>query len=214
MNQNDSPMGPVLSLQMQGHALRHLTAKASRFCGLLVMAAMVLLASCAGLPALGPVMAGTIMDERTEFADAVSVAAAAGTALIGDVIDISVVRDMGNGQPVYLVITTDTEIITAGAAGTIQFILASDAQAAIAVDGTASVHFTTKAFVTDDAAANDAQMNAGGVIACVALPMEGVVYEQFLGILAVIATTTVTAGKINAFLTLDPTKWKAYADAI
>jgi hypothetical protein len=55
-----------------------------------------------------------IMDERLEFADAVSVAAAAGTALIGDVIDLgSVHRDIGAGQPVYLVITVDTEIITA-----------------------------------------------------------------------------------------------------
>lgn len=155
-----------------------------------------------------------ILDERNEFADAVSVAAAAGTALIGDVIDLEVVRDIGAGRPVYLVITTDTEIITGGSAGTIKFQLASDAQAAIAVDGSASIHFETKAFVTDDAAANDSQLNAGGVIACVALPMEGVAYERYLGILAVIATTTVTAGKINAFLTLDPAKYKAYADAI
>ncbi len=146
-----------------------------------------------------------IMDERGEFADAVSVAAVAGTALIGDVIDLgSVHRDIGAGQPIYLVITTDTEIITGGAAGTIKFQLVSDAQAAIAVDGSATVHIDTGTFVTDDAAANDAQMNTGGVIFLGPLPNEGHVYEQFLGILCVIATTTVTAGKINAFLTLDP----------
>lgn len=155
-----------------------------------------------------------ILDERTEFADATSVAAAAGTALIGDVLNLQVLRDVGSGEPIYLVITTDTEIITAGSAGTIQLQLVSDAQAAIAVDGTASVHFATKLFVTDDAAVNSAQLNAGGVIACVALPLEGVPYEQFLGILAVIATTEVTAGKINAFLTKDPRRWYATADAI
>lgn len=155
-----------------------------------------------------------IMDELLEFADAVSVAAAAGTALIGDVIDLgSVHRDIGNGRPIYLVITTDTEIITGGAAGTIKFQLASDAQAAIATDGSATVHIDTGTFVTDDAAANDAQMNAGGIIACIALPLEGKVYERYLGILAVIATTTVTAGAINAFLTYDPTGWKPYAEA-
>jgi hypothetical protein len=152
-----------------------------------------------------------ILDERTEFADAASVAAAAGTALIGDVIDLGAVQqDPGNGEPVWLVITVDTEIITGGSAGTINFKLASDAQAAIATDGSATVHFQTRDFVTDDAAANDAQMNAGGVIACVALPLEGAVYERYLGILATIATTTVTAGKINAFLTKDPSAWKAY----
>lgn len=153
-----------------------------------------------------------IMDERTEFADAASVAAAAGTALIGDVVDLGAEhRDIGAHRPLYLVITTATEIITGGSAGTIEFILASDAQAAIAVDGTASVHWRSAAFVTDDAAVNSPQLNAGGIIAVVALPMEGVVYERYLGILAVIATTTVTAGAINAFLTLDPKAWQAYA---
>ena len=154
-----------------------------------------------------------ILDERNEFADAASVAAAAGTALIGDVIDTgSVSRDMGMGQPLYLVITTATEIITGGAAGTLKFQLVSDAQAAIATDGSATIHIDTGTFVTDDSAANSAQFNAGGVIACIALPMEGAVYERYLGILAVTATTTTTAGAINAFLTLDPTGWSAYPE--
>src|SRR5207244_2827448 len=103
-------------------------------------------------------------------ADATSVAAVAGTALIGNVVDLETARDIGNGEPLYLVITTDTEIITGGSAGTIVFKLASDAQAAIATDGSATVHYATAAFVTDDAAANDAQLNAGGVIAVVSLP--------------------------------------------
>jgi hypothetical protein len=146
-----------------------------------------------------------IMDERLEFADAVSVAAAAGTSLIGDVIDLSSIgRDIGSGQEVFLVITVDTEIITGGAAGTIKFQLVSDAQAAIATDGTATVHMDTGTLVTDDAAANSAKLNAGSILFYGTLPGEGNVYERFLGILAVIATTEVTAGKINAFLTLDP----------
>jgi hypothetical protein len=153
-----------------------------------------------------------ILDERNEFADAVSVAGTAGTALIGDVIDLgSVSRDIGNGQQLYLVIQTDTEIITGGSAGTIKFQLASDAAAAIATDGSASVHFDTGTLVTDDAAANDDRLNAGGIIAAVALPMG--TYERYLGVLATIATTTVTAGKINAFLTTDVSKWAAYPDA-
>lgn len=156
-----------------------------------------------------------IMDERLEFADAVSVAAVAGTALIGDVIPLgSVHTDVGAGQPLYLVITVDTEIITAGAAGTIKFQLVSDAQAAIATDGTATVHIDTGTFVTDDAAANDAQMNAGGVIFLGPIPAEGKVYEAFLGILCVTATTTTTAGKINAFLTLDPSSHLIYKEGI
>lgn len=154
-----------------------------------------------------------IMDERLEFADAVSVAAAAGTALIGDVIDLgSISRDIGNGREVFLVITTDTEIITGGSAGTLKFQLVSDAQAAIATDGTATVHIDTGDMVTDDAAVNDAKFNAGGIIYMGAIPSQGNVYERYLGILAVTATTTTTAGKINAFLTLDPRNWKSYAE--
>lgn len=154
-----------------------------------------------------------ILDELTEFADAVSVAGAAGTALIGDVIDTSVVRNLGNsGKPLYLVIQCATSIITGGVAGTIQFQLVSDAQAAIAVDGSATVHFSTGTFVTDGDDAN--ALDAGATIAVVALPMDGAAaYEQYLGILAVIATTTVTAGAIDAFLTFDPPQWKAYPDA-
>lgn len=146
-----------------------------------------------------------IMDERLEFADAVSVAAVASTILVGDVIPLgSVHRDLGQGEPIYFVITVDTEIITGGSAGTIEFRLVSDAQAAIATDGTATVHFASGTFVTDDAAANSAKLNAGSVVVAVPLPVEGNVYEAFLGVLAVIATETTTAGKINAFLTLDP----------
>ncbi len=147
-----------------------------------------------------------ILDERLEFADAVSVAAAAGTALIGDVVDLgSVARDIGmGGPPMWLVITCDTEIITGGAAGTVKFQLVSDAQAAIAVDGTATVHYDSGTFVTDDSAANDTAMNAGEVIVAVPLPVQGKVYERYIGILCITATTTTTAGKINAFLTLDP----------
>jgi len=154
-----------------------------------------------------------ILDETLEFADAVSVAASAGTALIGDVIDLGVARDIGNGESMYLMIQTTTEIITGGTAGTVKFQLVSDAQAAIATNGTATVHFDTGTFVTDDAGANDAELNVGGTIAFIQIPLEGRAYEQFLGILAITATTTTTAGAINAFLTPDKHGWKSYADA-
>lgn len=154
-----------------------------------------------------------ILDELLEFADATTVAHAAGTVLLGDVIDLEVARDIGNGEPLWFVITTDTEVITGGSAGTIQFQLVSDAQAAIAVDGSATVHLSTDAIVTDDSAANDDRLNAGGLIFAAALPLEGNAYERYLGVIYIVATTTTTAGKVNAFLTKDVGKWKAYADA-
>ena len=153
-----------------------------------------------------------ILDKLTEFADAQSVVGTAGATInVGSQIDLGSARDIGAGQPLYLVINVDTSIITGGVAGTIAFQLASDATAAIATNGTQTIHYTSKAFVTDDDALNE--LDAGETAVIIALPMEGVAYEQFLGVQAVIGTTDTTAGKINAFLTHDVAKWKAYADA-
>lgn len=156
-----------------------------------------------------------IMDKLLEFADGVSVAASAGTALIGDVINLqSIGRDIGlTERPLYLVVLCQTSIITAGSAGTIQFFLASDAQEAIDTGGAATIHLTSPAFVTDGDDAND--LDAGAVIFRSALPQANSVYpyEQYLGILATVASQTVTAGAIDAFLTFDPPNWKALPDA-
>lgn len=144
-----------------------------------------------------------ILDKRNEFCDATPLnTGAAGTYLIGDQIDLGVDRDIGNGERLYLVITVDTPPTSAGAA-TAQFTLASDNAANIATDGTASVHFQTKAFTI-------AEMTAGAVLAAVALPTEGVAYKRFLGILQTTGTAAFTGGKINAFLTHDVAKWKSY----
>jgi hypothetical protein len=147
-----------------------------------------------------------ILDERNEFADATALdTAGTGRVLVGDVIDTTVSRDLGNGDgTLYLVITVDTTVISAGAA-TVSFELASDAQAAIAVDGTATVHFATAAIAK-------ATLVAGYRVCAVALPQG--TYERYLGIIQNVATAALTAGKINAFLTHDPAKWTAYADAI
>ncbi len=49
-----------------------------------------------------------ILDSRVEFADATSVAAVAGTALIGNVVDLETARDIGSGEPLYFIVTIDT----------------------------------------------------------------------------------------------------------
>jgi hypothetical protein len=148
-----------------------------------------------------------IIDKRNEFCDATALnTGSAGTYLIGDQIDLTVARDMGNGFAPYLVITVDT-LPTSGGSATAKFILASDASASIATDGSASVHFETKAFAISE-------MAAGTVLAAVKLPMEGVAYERYLGILQTTGTAAFTGGKVNAFLTMDVAKWKAYDDAL
>jgi hypothetical protein len=159
-----------------------------------------------------------ILDERTEFADALSVAAAAGTVLLGDIVDTTIgqftTSDIGLGEDVWIVIQTDTEIITGGSAGTIQFFVVSDALVTLggAVVASCTLHLSTKAYVTGNSASNDPELNVGGVILAAHLPAG--TYERYLGILVTTATTTTTAGKVNAFLTRDYAKWIATADAV
>lgn len=147
-----------------------------------------------------------ILDERNEFCDATALnTGAAASYLIGDVIDLgSVARDIGVGEDLYLVIQVDTTA-TSGGAATGQFHLASDAQAAIAVDGTATYHFSTAAIAL-------ATLVAGYLVAAVKLPAGS--YERYLGILQTTAVAAFTAGKVNAFLTHDIAKWRAYPDAL
>ena len=155
-----------------------------------------------------------IIDSLNEFADAVSVIQTAGSRFnLGDVIDLSQARDIGNGQTVYLMIQVDTEIITAGSQGSIQFHLVSDA-----IDtpdtSTATIHMSSPTYVTDDSAANSPELNAGGIIWQVALPLEGDLYERYLGVQYNVTTEDTTAGAVSAFLTLDPRGWKAHPDAV
>lgn len=154
-----------------------------------------------------PIVGGMILDERLEFCDATALnTGAAGSYLVGDVIDLGATsRDIGNGEPLYLCIQVDTAVDSAGDGVTLQFHLCSDAQAAIADDGTATYHFSTGVLA-------QATLIAGYKVAMVALPMG--TYERYLGILQTTAVEAVTAGKINAFLTKDPSGWKAYPDGI
>jgi len=121
---------------------------------------------------------------------------------------------LNNGTtPIYLRIQCDggaSGIITGGSAGTIQFRLVSDA-IDVPDTSTATVHWTSEAFVTDDAALN--AIDLGTVIANIVLPTEKR-YERYLGVQAIIATTTTTEGTITAFLTPLPAITTVYADNV
>lgn len=146
-----------------------------------------------------------ILDERGEFCDATALnTGAAASYLIGDVIDLeSIGVDLGSSADIWVVITVQTTA-TSGGSATGQFHLASDAQAAIAVDGTATYHFSTAAIAV-------ATLVAGYTIAAFKMPAG--TYERYLGILQTTAVAAFTAGKVDAFLTMDYAKWKPYADA-
>lgn len=145
-----------------------------------------------------------ILDSRNEFCDAVALnTGGAGTYLIGSQIDLTAGLAIGNNtnaypgnsDGLYLVIMVDTQADSTGGAATAAFKLVSDASAAIATDGSATQHFATPAIA-------EATLAPGYVVCCVELPRG--TYERYLGILQTTAGEAFTAGKINAFLTMDP----------
>jgi len=144
-----------------------------------------------------------IMDERTEFADATALnTGVAGSYLIGDVYDTG-----GDGlndvECLYLVIQVATSA-TSGGLATGQFHLCSDAQAAIAVNGSATYHWSSPAIPV-------ASLTAGTYIAKVELPKGQ--YERYVGIVQTTGTAAFTAGAINAFLTPNVNTYKSFAQA-
>lgn len=146
-----------------------------------------------------------ILDERNEFCDATALnTGGAGSYLIGDVIDTGGDGAEGNSDNLYLMIQVDTAA-TSGGAATGQFHLCSDAQAAIAVDGTQTIHFSTAAIPV-------ATLVAGYQVCAVELPRG--TYERYLGIVQTTGTAAFTAGKVNAFLTNNPYAIKAFPDGI
>lgn len=166
-----------------------------------------------------------IQDKLAIFGSAFSVAVAASTVNLTDVYDLqSSTRGMGNGQPIYLVISVHTAIVTGGSAGTLQFRVVSDDTASPSTT-TCSVHVYSPIYVTDD----DPTIPAGTQLFHTALPIcndyvsksvagvyvttgQGAPYERYVGIQAIIGTTTITAGAVDAFLTYDPHGWRALPD--
>jgi hypothetical protein len=145
-----------------------------------------------------------ILDERTEFLDATALnLGAPGSFLLGDVIDLTNVRDIGMGEPLWLVVTVDTTA-TSGGAATLALNLLTDGDPAL---GSPVVLATSPTLAL-------AALVAGAMIWAVALPIEGNLYERYLGIQQVTGAAAFTAGKINANIVRDVAKRKLYPDAV
>jgi len=147
-----------------------------------------------------------ILDERTEFCDATALnTGAAGTYNIGDIIDSEVARNLGDGHQVYVVIQVTTAV-TSGGAATVTFQVVSDATSTIATSGQ-TIHAVT-------AAIGKADLVAGYQIAIPLPPSVSKAYERYIAVQQVTGTAALTAGAVNAFLTIDPpSDWVAQPDA-
>ena len=144
------------------------------------------------------------IDSRLELADAAAIALNTTNAIAPNcnVIDLGAtptLRDLGAGEPIYLVLQVDT--VFAGA-GNVTFELASDSTADLATSKT--VHVTTGALAYT--------VYVAGYTKIYALPQE-VTYERYLGLWET-TSGNLTGGKINAFITKDVSRYTAYNDGI
>lgn len=161
-----------------------------------------------------------ILDERLELLDAGALlTSGTGRLLVGDVIDLGVAGagtvgagsapgDIGNTaifEGMALAIQVTTAVTSAGSA-TVSFELSSDAQAAIAVDGTATLH--VKSFDIPKATL------IAGYTVRLPLPGHMPAYERYLGLVQNVGTAALTAGAVNAFIARDVGSWQALPDAV
>ena len=145
-----------------------------------------------------------ILDKLNEFCDATALnTGAADNYALGSSVDTGVARDLGNGQPVYLVLTVDTAVDSSGDGVTLEFQLRSDAGSSVDPDS-GTLHFSSGAIA-------QASLTQGASFVW-ALPVEGLAYERYLGLTQVTAVEAVTAGAVSAFLTMDPHGWRAYPE--
>lgn len=143
-----------------------------------------------------------ILDDRLEFTDAVAASGTDASAILGDVVDLGgTTQDIGNGEPMYLVIQVDTAYTAAGTS--VEFQLRSSTLAAL-TGGTTTTHLSSGALSTSS-------IIPAGTTYVYPLPMA--TYQRYLGLWKV-TVGAVAAGKVNAFLTHDVAKWVATPDAL
>lgn len=145
-----------------------------------------------------------IMDSRTLFAENFDLDQETGTYLFTNQIDLGIAgRDPGNGQPVYLNVVVEETFTDGGDSATLQLRLASD--------DSATIHATTSTGHLLTAPMLKALLVAGNKFSF-PIPVQGLAYERYLGLQAIVATAGFDAGELTAWLSLDPIGWKAYPE--
>lgn len=145
----------------------------------------------------------SILDANNEFSDAQAVTA---TAASDKTIDISTLlnatTNLGAGEPIWLVVQTQTAATDAS----------SDATLTVTLESADDKDLTTNAVVhaSSGALAFADFSPAGSVLLAVPLPSDE--YKAHLGVRYTVASGPLTAGKFDAFLTRDPQQWRAYAN--
>ena len=150
------------------------------------------------------------VDTQTTFSDSQAITATALSTNVLDTVSLGLgggtnigpntIIDQGNGEPIYLVVSTAVTATDAGSDATVTITLESDTSAGMA--SAPVVHYTTGAIAFASFA------TAGTTLIAVALPMAD--YKRYLAVRYTVASGPLTAGAFDAFLTTDVQRTKAY----
>jgi hypothetical protein len=138
-----------------------------------------------------------ILDNELQFSTAQAITA---TALSTNVVDLTKVRDIGEGEDFYIGLLVTTAFTDTGSDSTVSVDLVTDDNASLS--SPAIVRNLTLF----------AALTAAGTIRFFKIPVEaGVNYERYIGLNYTVAGGNLTTGAITAFVTKDIQKYKAYA---
>ena len=146
------------------------------------------------------------LDARAEFSDAQAVTT---TAISTNVMDRkgaglspNATDNIGAPATMYLVVRTNAAATDSGSDATLTVTLESAADAGLTSGPV--VHYSTGAM----AFATFSPANTTLAV----IPLPAAAYKEFLGVRYTVGDGPLTAGTFDAFLTLDPSIWRAYAD--
>ena len=140
-----------------------------------------------------------ILDAELEFSNAQAITAAAAST---NYVDLGAVRDIGTGEDLYVVVSVQTALTDGGSNTGTDVILYGDSTTTFTPDGSQTL-FTF------------AQAAAAGVTKYAKLdPGSAPLQYRYVELYYSPTGANLTAGKFDAYLTKDISKWLAYADNI
>lgn len=138
-----------------------------------------------------------LVDKKLTYSDAQAITAAAAST---DVIDFSEARNLGVGEPLYIVVLVDTAFTDSGSDSTLSVALEMDSTESFTPDYTRTL-FTFPA------------LSAAGTVKIARISPDDMDL-RYSRLLYTPNNGNLTTGAVTAFITHDIQAWKAYADNV
>lgn len=130
-----------------------------------------------------------IVDKQLELDDA---AALTSTRVSTNAIDLTTVRDIGKGKPLYAVVTVDTALDSTEEDAVLSISVITDDDAAL---GSPTTKLTWP---------NIAEASLGAGVNPIIIPIPYGIGERYLGLNYAVSVHNFTTGNISAFITSEP----------